>query len=90
MAEESVTEGVSERIPERIPGAGDGAGADVPGPLPSEFPPSPPLVPDDEDLNDKVEIFARQDIEEDIERHKSRAAAAKTLFHQRRSDNDTL
>lgn len=46
-----------------------------------------PLVLDDTPMEEENEIL--EDVEEDIERHRSRVAA-RTIFHQPRGDNDTM
>lgn len=49
--------------------------------------PGTPLVLDDTPIEDENE--ALEDVEGDIERYRSRAAA-RTVFHHQRGDNDTM
>jgi hypothetical protein len=54
--------------------------------------PSPnrvPLVLDVDSAAEEVEAFAREDIEQEIQRHQRRLAS-RTLFHELRGDDDTV
>jgi len=55
----------------------------------SDWPQPQPLVLDDGISSQDIETFAREDIQEDIERHQ-RTIVARTLFRQERGDDDTL
>ena len=48
----------------------------------------PALALDEENRKEEIERAAREDMEEDMRRQQG--TAARTLFHQRRGDDDTL
>lgn len=71
-------------------------GHEIGSKLPDKLPAPPAAgIPLAVDVNDFMEIDteneARDDIEQDIERFRhERANAARTLYHQRRADDDTM
>ena len=72
------------------------AGHEIGGKRPGKLPAPPAAdIPLEVDANNSMEVDvdseARSDIEQDIERFRhERADAARTLYHQRRADDDTM
>jgi hypothetical protein len=72
--------------------SGDETGRDPSDKLPASPAAIPPLVVDtDDSMEVDSENEAGDNIEQDIERFRTeRANAARTLYHQRRADDDTM